>query len=519
MMEKILSTQTPDIQSLVLEKLSSGLTDEKLVDEILADMGKRDQKKLVVDQLEKERMHREEGIRYYEPFDDPNSQLDAHKSLAFIRMGIGGNKGGKTHWQASEHIWWATRTHPYVETPKPPVHLRWATVDIEDGIKKVAIPKFKELVKREDLCGGSWETAYSKESRTLNYANGSTEEFMSYDQDADKFSGANRHLIGFDEPPPQPIFDECLFRCIKYKGRVTITFTPTEDNPNTGWLYDFYLKAIESNDRDHIEVFSFDPRLNRALDQAWLEKFWSKFTEEQLLSRKLGKFPQFAGLVFKSFSRAKHVVGCFVPPRDWTRYLMIDPHERTPTAVLFLAVNPDGEFFVYDEIFEEGTAKVLVDLINAKVGKDKIEVIWMDEYGKNKDNFKQSSIWQEFVDPDRDGSDKGIFSITVRFTEELKQRGLRIIRDYLGLDKVYQKPRIFFMDNCPLTIREFETAIYDDYKLKSTKPLKETIKKKGIHFIDCLMMALVNNPIYVKLRSPQDDQYRSPYAYLNRSGK
>jgi len=464
----------------------------------------------------------EEQIRYYVPYDDPGYQLDFHKSPAFIRFGIGGNKGGKTHCHAAEHIWWATGTHPYLKTPKPPVHLRFVTVDVEDGIKKVTIPKFKEMVRRDSLLGGRWDKAYSKESRTLHFENGSTEEFMSYDQDADKFSGADRHLIGFDEPPPKDIFDECLPRLIKYKGRVTMTLTPANLNARNSWIFDLYLQALRRQDKNYIELFDFDPRLNRSLDKEWLEDFWANLPEDQILPRKEGKFPQFAGLVFKTFSRAKNVIKAPALARDVTRFIGVDPHTRKPNAVLYLGVNREGEYFAYDEIFEHGGGKEMVDLIKAKIGEDKIECNWMDDYGRNVDQYKkgkQVSIWQEFLDPDGDGSNKGIYCLTIKMTEKLWEIGIRRIRNLLGLDEVYQKPRLFISEECPLLIHEFETCIYEDFRYRDLKPLKETVKKKDIHLIPCLMFMLLGGAEYVKLRSPEGSEYKSPYPYLNKYRK
>lgn len=498
-----------DIQSLVADQVSSGLD----VDQILAKLGKRGRLELARGRVEEERRRIEERIRYYEPFDYTGGQLDAHRSTKKVRLIVAPNRSGKTTFDVAEVCFWATGTHPYRETPKPPVRMRVCCTDFLNGIEKVMIPTFKEFVKREDLRGGSWELAYSKEQRTLNWSNGSFVEFMSYDQEVGKFGGVKRHLIIEDEPAPQDIHGENVARLIDYKGELIMTLTPVNLSARTSWIYDFWLSAEGDED---VECFFFDIFKNRALSKEVIEKFVNSIRgEAERMARIEGKFPQLSGLIYKNFSRGKHVVKPFeISSERGSIYIAIDPHMRKSTGVIFGYVDRNGDRYIWDELKVRGTAKVLVDRIKLKLGSRRLQWAVMDDSAKSPNEMGgERSIWEEFLDPDRDGSDRGIYSMTVSGKTKDVSAGIRLVEDHLGLDEIYQKPRLFIFENCPETIHEFETYLYDDYKFQTDRPVLEKPRKVDDDLMDCIRYWLMSNPIYVKARSGNLGQ-KHQYSYL-----
>ena len=56
-------------------------------------------------------------------------------------------------------------------------------------------------------------------------------------------------------------------------------------------------------------------------------------------------------LVFPEFNRASHVIPAKEVPRELTVYCAIDPHPRTPHAVLWLGVDKFGDYYVYRELW------------------------------------------------------------------------------------------------------------------------------------------------------------------------
>ena len=63
---------------------------------------------------------RQPNVLMYQPH---HKQEFFHTSDMWGRIYMGGNRSGKTYGAIVEDIWWATGTHPYIETPPPPVRV------------------------------------------------------------------------------------------------------------------------------------------------------------------------------------------------------------------------------------------------------------------------------------------------------------------------------------------------------------------------------------------------------------
>ena len=462
--------------------------------------------------VEKQRRRIEEQIRFYGTdlpfFSDGRSmsffvhQEKGHRSLAKTRVCIGSNRSGKTTFEVAEMCWYATRTHPFRKTPRPPVRMRFCCTDFRNGIEKVAIPKFQEFVRREDLKGGSWETAYSKDNYTLYWRNGSFVEFMSYDQDVTKFGGASRHLIIDDEPVPIEIHMENEARLADVGGDLIMAFTPVDLDARTAWLFDFWQQISRGEVKD-TEWFFFDIEANTAWTPEQLTSFKDKYNrpglEDVYAARVLGKFPRLAGVIYKQFSIAKHVIPWRAPEEDWTIEIWADPHTRKATAAVYVGIDREGNLYVWDELLEVGTGKSIIEKIRLKLGKRELNRALSDNAIKAKNEVLGGrSIWDEFLDPDGNGSDRGIYFETVSSQEKEVLTGIRQVQEYLGLDAVYQKPKLFVMDNCTQTIHQFQNYVWDDYKRKLEMGLKEKPKKVNDDLMDCIRYGIMAGPRHVK---------------------
>jgi len=124
-----------------------------------------------------------------------------HRSTATGRLFIGGNRSGKTVAGGAESVRWLLGQHPDRPVPNTPVYGRGVAVDFEHGVKKIMLPEIARWMPPSALKNGSWEESYQASSRTLDLANGSKMEFLSYDQDLDKHAGTSRNFLWFDEEP------------------------------------------------------------------------------------------------------------------------------------------------------------------------------------------------------------------------------------------------------------------------------------------------------------------------------
>ena len=108
-------------------------------------------------------------------------QYAFHSSDARMRLYIGGNRSGKTVGGVVEDCLWLMGKHPWRRTPLLPVRGRVVGVDFINGIDKNIIPQISQWLPTSELKGGSWDSAYNKELRTLTLENGSFIEFMCVD--------------------------------------------------------------------------------------------------------------------------------------------------------------------------------------------------------------------------------------------------------------------------------------------------------------------------------------------------
>lgn len=276
-------------------------------------------------------------------------QVAFHSSDRRGRLYIGGNRSGKSVGGIVEDCFWLTGKHPYIKTPPPPVRGRIVGVDFVNGIEKILRPLLAQWMPLSELKGGSWDKAYNKETRTLYLENGSFVEFMSYDQDLDKFAGTSRHFIHFDEECPEDIFTECRARLIDTGGSWWMTETPVE---GMTWVYDnIYLPGKTGSD-PNIGVVEIDMSENPHISSAEIDMFLAGLGKDEAKARKEGKFVQIGGLVFKSFDTDVHVVDDFVPPLDWEWYVSLDHGYNNPTAILWHAVSPEGKVVTFSESYE-----------------------------------------------------------------------------------------------------------------------------------------------------------------------
>lgn len=300
------------------------------------------------------------NIRQYRPHE---SQFKFHSSHKKKRLYIGGNRSGKTTAGVTEAIWRASCTHPYRPDLNAlgPTRGRVIAVDFVNGVEKIIFPQYKQWCPGSLLKGGSWENAYDKYLRTLTFANGSTIEFMSYDQDLDKFAGTSRHWIHFDEEPPQPLYVENLARIIDTDGDFWITMTPVE---GMTWIYDDLYEHNVNNLDGKVLVIEVNSLENPFLSQGAIENFLDSVDEDETTSRIGGKFVQVGGRIYKNFDPTTYneetkLGGLHVlrEPIDnpslyfknWLWVCSLDHGLNNPTAVLWTAFDVNGFAVTFEE--------------------------------------------------------------------------------------------------------------------------------------------------------------------------
>ena len=136
-------------------------------------------------------------------------------------------------------------------------------------------------------------------------------------------------------------------RLVTKKGRELV---PTTPDVKGIWVKDLYDMGLEGHDR--IESFNWDITANPLYDLEEFENAKRDYGEASPVFREqyLGEWVYYGGTVY-DFDPNVHVIPPFDIPPSWPRVRAIDPGHRDPFAVLWMAVGPQNELYLYQEYY------------------------------------------------------------------------------------------------------------------------------------------------------------------------
>ena len=421
------------------------------------------------------------GISRYVPME---VQKKFHETETQGRLYSGGNRAGKTVAGVVEDVKWLTGTHE-VHSKKypPPVRGRACAVDFDRGVELVLIPEFKKWIPPQFLIDGKWEKSYHKSTRILALTNGSTCEFMSYDQDVDKFAGTSRHFVHFDEEPPKSIFTECLARLIDTNGMWWMTMTPLIE---FSWTEETLFEPIRDGLVDFISLFEASTDDNVHIEDGAIEKLTFIMDEDERQARTKGSgyaettriFPEFKNAIIDPIP-----VGNLVEA-GYKFFTAKDHGLRNPTAILWFAYN-DEEIIVFDEYYERDRLvhenalayKRICDTMDGVV----IEYMVGDPSTQNRNAQTGTSIQHEY-------GENGVWYF---LGNNNVKAGLLRIKSALSTD------RLKVTANCVNLIREARTYKWKkpiSSKVQARSNLMEEPVKRNDHALDALRYGLMTLP-------------------------
>jgi len=248
-------------------------------------------------------------------------------------------------------------------------------------------------------------------------------------------------------------------------------------------------------DPDYI-TYRFTTYDNPYISREEIEKYKNGHTEAAYRQEILARFEKYTGLVYKEFQREVHVIEPFDIQDSWQRYRAIDFGSTNPTAGLWIAVDPDDNWFIYQEHYEVGqTIDYHAGVINSKTATSNISATYGDPSGAQWiQEFAQRGI---YITP----ANKEVgtnFNSWVRFGIEKVAERLKIYsgtpRPYLASqtndegsnDRGY--PKLFIFSSCTNLIREFETYRWKEKSVTQAQDLNEpdVPEKANDHAMDAL---------------------------------
>lgn len=446
---------------------------------------------------EAERRKREERIRYFVPtspdqlssFGLPgNDQKAFFYSPAPERWIFGGNRSGKTEATVADCIWFCTGEHPIRSiNRKPPVKVRFVGPCWSggNGIKDVIQPKFKTMVRRCDLLGGSWSTALKEKGTQLHFANGSTVFFMSAEQELDKFGGADLDASYNDEHFPIGIYRENMARLTDRNGFYVHSMTP--ESGAVTWE----KKHIKQS-AGRMAWWQFSIYNNPHLSKEGVEQFAGAISDEATRQVKLyGKFAALAGMVVPQFDEAIQAVDdhrAYELLRSTANvhgFFAIDPHMKKESAMVWGFFTRDNELYIYRAVKKFLIVPDLKNFIRAQSAGERIQT-WLGDEAMGGDGlniYGQESVLKQL------SSGIGALPIvpTNQSSDKSFEAGVYKLREMCTPNPISQKPRLYIAkDGARALLDELDEYQFIPDQKADEMTFRERVRKVNDDCIDAL---------------------------------
>jgi phage terminase large subunit-like protein len=435
-----------------------------------------------------ERQYKENPLLRYEPHP---KQHEFHGSRASLKAFLGGNRSGKTTAGVLDDIIQAVDESALPDSLKPykkyepPFYCRIICPDFTSTLEGVILQKLREWIPADQLVGGKFDKAYDKAKRKLNFKNGSWFDFLTFEQDLDKFGGAALHRVHYDEEPPRDIRRESMMRLIDYGGDELFTMTPLE---GMNWMFDEVWEAWQKHLLKDAIVIVVDMDDNPYLNQETKERALAGLSSEEREARKSGRFVSFAGMIYNDFSRHDHIIPEIELPETRKIYTGIDPGIRHMAAVLWVCHTTDDRLIVFDELALQGATveqvATAIKLTNFKwgtKGAGNSPIIpygnFIDPAARNRSNQTGRSDQHNFVE-------HGIVTI---LAQNDVGPGINKVKERL------QTKRLFVCANCTTLIDEFRKYRWTAAGRSHNEPKEEPVKADD-HLLDALRYVVMSMP-------------------------
>ena len=364
-------------------------------------------------------------------------------SEAFLLSG--GNRSGKTEsgagmlpvaFAAGSNEWWvrewaALNQIPLDLLPKEPSEVWVSALSYGD-----ALTYLRPKIEKYCPIGTKFVRWKAQDRAHALLPNGGKIMSMSAESGREKFQGGAVSLVVLDEEHQKPIFDECMLRCIDFKGKVICTMTPLK---GITWVHDVFIE----NPQTGYGSYTISGLDNPYVSSVKMRKAIAHMSEASQRSRLFGEFTNQQGIVYPEFDRNVHIVESFEPPAHWPRDRAIDFGVRNPFACLFFAHDErEDVLHVYREYYK--TEKTSL------------------ENGRNLNNiqrrYNEQYRWTVADPESRDGRMTLMRECGIDNKPAPKHLGvvetINWVKERLALD-AEGNPHLVIHDNCKALIKEF----------------------------------------------------------------
>lgn len=235
-------------------------------------------------------------------------------------------------------------------------------------------------------------------------------------------------------------------------------------------------------------------------DQVWATEAAKKYGREGPLTKgwqaemEIDPGANLGKLVYSEFSRKTHVIQHFtdesgepsrLPPDDWPIFLGIDWGYRDPCACVFMALDGDRCWYIFDEVYvREKTPKVVARMIKRMLGDREPEGIFIGHDAAQR-NAQGVTVQDLFAD-------EHIFTETAY--SKIPEK-VATVSELTRL-RTNGEPSLKVMERCSNTIYEFHNYRYPERTLEQLlkRDAGEKPQDKDDHAMDAMGNVVMNIP-------------------------
>lgn len=255
---------------------------------------------------------------------------------------------------------------------------------------------------------------------------------------------------------------------------------------------DYFYSHATALDNPYVPAREFERIRKRYIEEGKLESFEQEY---------LAEFKTPGRLVYKAFNSEEHYTKgghMFNPeelPREGTHVIGIDFGWIDPFVALFILIDNDQNWWVYDEVYQsELTPSKALPIIKGKMGDNHFSRIVGDAQGKvEMANFKELRF---YITPSTkgQGSIKGGIAEVQSYFE---------MRETLINGKIVLRPKIRFSTSLKHSVKDFDTY---SHTIDAYGEPTETPEDKNNHAPDALRYIITD---YAQSRKPRVRRRRS----------
>jgi hypothetical protein len=273
-----------------------------------------------------------------------------------------------------------------------------------------------------------------------------------------------------------------------YQAPVLFISTPKGYNH----FHELYNTGQTGNNIGDYKSWRFTSYENPYIAKEEIDNAKKELTEDTFYQEYMADFRKYTGLVYKEFQREVHVIEPFNISEGWNRYRGFDFGSTNPTVCLWIAVDQDENWYIYDEHYQTGqTIDYHAGVVNSKT-RGNIQATYGDPSGAQWiSEFASRGI---YITP----ATKEIgtnFNSWVRFGIEKVSEKLKVVPGHNVQTGEENRsfmaggmPSLFIFNNCVNTIREFETYRWKEKSVSQAQDLNEpdVPEKANDHAMDAL---------------------------------